>query len=271
MSKALILYESHDASRNEVLINKYSRAFALYGMEAQVLLTDKTPREEIFAGAMASALVINRTRDHALAAGLERAGVRVSNPPILNKTANNKLLTYHTMRGLVPMIKTVPLPASGEAPMCYPFVLKPSGGHGGEGVALINNAAELASYVKQNGTAGIIAQPFAQDASGDMRVYILGGRPAAAMLRTPNGDFRSNFCLGGTASIAPISALKKDELAIVEAVCHALPCDYCGVDIMRAGGRAVLNEIEDPVGARMLYIYTDIDPALKHVEYLLGK
>lgn len=271
MNNAIILYESSDASRNEVLISKYSRAFAHYGMEARLLLTDKAPREDIISEATAAEFVVNRTRDHSFAAELELKGARVSNPSVLCKTANNKLLAYRKLSGSAPMLKTVPMPASGEAPMEYPFVLKPTGGHGGAGVELIKNEAELAAYVGQYGTAGIIAQPFAQDASGDMRVYIIGGRPAAAMLRTPNGDFRSNFCLGGTASMIPLDRLERDELEIIEAVCRILPCDYCGADIMRTGGRAILNEIEDPVGARMLYIYTDIDPAEKHVEYLLGK
>ena len=84
-----------------------------------------------------------------------------------------------------------------------------------------------------------------------------------------NDDFRSNFCLGGEARIVPLESLKDDELAIIRAVCEKLPLHYAGVDIMHNDGHAVLNELEDPVGARMLYTYTDIDPAALHVEYLL--
>ncbi len=69
----------------------------------------------------------------------------------------------------------------------------------------------------------------------------------------------------------PLDTLCADERQIVEAVSRELPLDYAGVDIMRDHGRAILNEIEDPVGARMLYIFTDIDPAEEHVEYLISK
>jgi glutathione synthase/RimK-type ligase-like ATP-grasp enzyme len=101
-----------------------------------------------------------------------------------------------------------------------------------------------------------------------MRVYVIGGKPAAAMLRSSDTDFRSNFSLGGRAETVPVSELAWDEAEIVRAVCRELPLHYAGVDIMHDNGRAVLNEIEDPVGARMLYINTAIDPARLHAEYL---
>ena len=36
-------------------------------------------------------------------------------------------------------------------------------------------------------------------------------------------------------------------------------------------GGLMLNEIEDVVGARMLYIYTDIDPVKQYLQYIKDK
>ena len=50
---------------------------------------------------------------------------------------------------------------------------------------------------------------------------------------------------------------------------QALPMDYAGIDFMFSGGKPVFNEIEDVVGARMLYSLTDIDIADRHAAYIL--
>lgn len=267
MKRACILYKREDAEKNGVLIRKYFSALAGAGLSAGLLITDRLPYADVLAAADGAELVINRTRDFELARFLERAGLFVSNPAFVNETANDKLLTFERLSPIVPMLDTR-LIEGAEPPFEFPFVAKPAGGHGGRGVTLVRNENDLAAYLAaQSGRS--IAQPLATDLGRDMRVYVIGGRPAAAMLRVSSTDFRSNFSLGGRAETVPLSALLPDERSIVEAVCRELPLHYAGVDIMRDRGRAVLNEIEDPVGARMLYINTDIDPAALHVKYCL--
>ena len=92
----------------------------------------------------------------------------------------------------------------------------------------------------------------------DVRVYLLGGELFAAMERRgAPGDFRSNFCLGGRAvRLAPPPALRE----AVERTCALAAFDYAGADFLRDGERYLLNELEDVVGARMLYTYTELDP-----------
>ena len=135
---------------------------------------------------------------------------------------------------------------------------------------MIKNADELEAFLA-NTQSRAIMQPVATEVGRDMRVYVIGGKPVAAMLRESKTDFRSNFSLGGSAKMVPISELGRDELDIVDGVCSKLPLHYAGVDIMRDNGHAILNEIEDPVGARMLYIYTDTDPAMMHIQSVLQK
>ena len=267
MRTACVLYERKDAEKNRVLINKYFAALKRHGLLPGLILTDRLSHEEVLSMCGSAALIINRTRNSGLAKFLEYQGFFVSNPAIVNGTANDKYLTYERLKSVVPMLETHLL-TDGAPPLPYPFVAKPAGGHGGAGVSMITREEELCAYRAAHPEKSVI-QPVATGLGRDMRVYVIGGRPAAAMLRESKSDFRSNFSLGGSAVIVPLSELKEDERAIVDSVCAALPLHYAGVDIMRDRGRAVLNEIEDPVGARMLYIYTGIDPAEEHVKYII--
>lgn len=267
MKTACIIYKKEDAAKNGFLIARYCDALRERGLAPSVILTDRLPYEEIGRMADGCSVVVNRGRDAGLSAFLEEKGLFVSNPSVVTETANDKLLTYQRLHALVPMMETCPLPETGEPPLPYPFVAKPSGGHGGKGVTMITRREELDRY-RAAYPAESVVQPVASEPGRDLRVYVVGGKPAAAMERTSAVDFRSNYSLGGSARFIPVSDLRPDERDIVAAVTAALPLHYAGVDIMRHLGRAILNEIEDPVGARMLYTFTDIDPARLHIAAL---
>ncbi|MBR3460627.1 MAG: ATP-grasp domain-containing protein [Clostridia bacterium] len=269
MKRVCILYKRSDAQKNGVLINKYFNAIRAFGLIPGLVITDRLGNDEVLAMTDGAELVVNRTRDSGLAAFLELRGLRVTNPSGVCETANDKLLTYERLKDTVPMMETYPLTKESEL-LPFPFVAKPVGGHGGRGVSMIKNADELEAFLA-NTQGRAIMQPVATEVGRDMRVYVIGGKPVAAMLRESKTDFRSNFSLGGSAKMVPISELGRDELDIVEGVCSKLPLHYAGVDIMRDNGHAILNEIEDPVGARMLYIYTDTDPAMMHIQSVLQK
>lgn len=268
MKKAYILYKKSDAAKNGVLIGKYFAALERRGIRPSLVITDRLSGEAVLTLVSDAAFVINRGRDARLTRFLEERGICVSNPSVVTETANDKLLTYERLKNSVPMLETALL--NGDEPAFeYPFVAKPAGGHGGNGVTKITCPGELRAYRAAHPEKSVV-QPFADAHGRDMRVYVVGGKPIAAMLRESKDDFRSNFSLGGRASFVPLDSLEDDEREIVEKVSAVLPLDYAGIDVIRDGGRAVLNEIEDPVGARMLYIYTDTDPAERHVETICG-
>lgn len=268
MKRACILYTRADAERSRVLINKYSAALKAHGLTPSVTITDRLPYGEVLRSLHGTELIINRTRDAGLAKFLEEAGFFVSNPSELTRVANDKFLTYELLHGRVPMLETGLL--TGEAPpLPYPFVVKPAAGHGGAGVTLVHDRAELARYRGSHPEKSVY-QALCPTLGRDMRVYVIGGRPRAAVMRASDSDFRSNFTLGGRAEPMDPNSLLPEQLKIIERVSEALPLHYAGVDIMPCGGGWVLNEIEDPVGARMLYIHTGLDPAAEHVKYLIG-
>ena len=85
------------------------------------------------------------------------------------------------------------------------------------------------------------------------------------MLRSSQNDFRSNFSLGGSASVYTLSAEEKE---MVTRLTEGLDIGHCGIDFIFDNGEPVFNEIEDVVGSRMLYKYTDIDVVEEYVEYI---
>ena len=145
------------------------------------------------------------------------------------------------------------------------MVIKPCCGHGGANVTLIRNDAEYARARQKIAPDEFVIQPIATETGRDMRVYILGGEPVGAVLRIAEGDFRSNFSLGGKVEA---KSLSEAELSLVKRVCKLLPFDYCGIDIMYHNGVPVINEIEDVVGSRMLYATHDLDIVAMFVNYL---
>ena len=101
-----------------------------------------------------------------------------------------------------------------------------------------------------------------------MRVYVLGGEVLAAVKRTSECDFRSNFSLGGKAEIIDLPDEVKEYIRLI---IEALSPDLVGIDFIRHNGEWVLGEIEDVVGTRMLYALTDIDAADEYVGYVIGQ
>lgn len=147
-----------------------------------------------------------------------------------------------------------------------PLVVKPARGHGGRGVSLCGTEDEVRAAVRALAPDAPVLQPPTGERGVDVRVYLLGGELLAAMERRgAPGDFRSNFCLGGEARrLLPPPALRE----AVERVRALADFDYAGADFLRDGERYLLNELEDVVGARMLYTHTELDPIAAFVSHI---
>ena len=89
-----------------------------------------------------------------------------------------------------------------------------------------------------------------------MRLYVLNHQVVGAVKRSNLHDYRSNYSLGGeVAKYEPT----KEMIDISLKLSKLLNADYIGVDFLINKEKVYLNEIEDPVGARMLYKVSDID------------
>ena len=194
--------------------------------------------------------MINRTNNYIIAQKFEQKGIRVFNPSSLSMLANNKQLCYEFMykNG----IEFLPINYSE-----IPAVKKPIDGHGGQNVTMINK--------KEKFEPGFVYQKPCATLGKDLRVWAIGGKIITAILRESDTDFRSNFCLGGKAT--PYE-LNHDETALVKKVLSLIKSDYIGIDFLFDNGHLIFNEIEDTVGARMVYDKTDIDIIKLYCNYI---
>ena len=131
----------------------------------------------------------------------------------------------------------------------YPFIVKVLEGTQGLGVYLVNNsdqAKELLSHFIQKKTK-IILQEFIAEFSGkDIRVFVVGNKIVASMMRVARGnDFRSNLHLGGDGEKIDLT---NQEMQLALAAVNALKLDVAGVDILRTKNGPVVIEVNSSPG-----------------------
>jgi ribosomal protein S6--L-glutamate ligase/gamma-F420-2:alpha-L-glutamate ligase len=234
----ILIYPPDEAKRNQFVVQKLQNTLG-----AKLVAPDYRGDAEY---------VINRTNDYRIAQFYEQRGVRVFNPSQLSRLANDKQLCYDFMEQHG--IEIMPTRYS-----TVPFVKKPINGHGGTGVVMCRAFADYDdSYVCQKPASNL---------GRDLRVWVLGGEIVGSILRVSNTDFRSNYCLGGSAQVYKLS---DDEKALVKKIIDLVQGDYYGIDFVFNNGKAVFNEIEDTVGARMLYDITNIDIIDMYAEYIIN-
>lgn len=266
--KAWLIYDQERAHANSWLINHYRKLAPRHGLDLELIMV-----EQLRAGLVQEALpdfAIMRCVDMETHKQLEALGVRVFNSSNVSAVANNKATTYEWVRSIgIPVLDFQVIPAGGEAPAntSFPCVVKPVDGHGGASVHLVASASELKCYLERQ-LGDVVVQELASQPGRDVRVYVLGGRVLAAVERqAPEGDLRANFTLGGSAELIELPA---DIRAHVDNICTVLPLDFAGIDFLFHEGHAVLGEIEDVVGARMLYQLTDLDVVDAYLGYIVA-
>lgn len=249
MISGLIVYNKVDQDKNSWFVKKCldglnDGLFSLIFIEENAVLDYLKDHEVDY--------VIYRARNDKLLEEIERRGIRCFNNHLTNKTANNKYLTYEFLKeNNIPCLESS---LNIDDIDSYPIVMKSVDGHGGQEVNLVNSKEE-ALNIKTMNNKQFIYQRYIHN-KGDMRLYVLNHQVIAAVIRNNKQDFRSNFSLGGSFSIVePSQEIKETAIKISK----LLNADYIGVDFLKIGNTYLVNEIEDPVGARMLYQTSDID------------
>ncbi len=232
----ILIYSEKEAKRNAFAIEKFKG-------NLDIKLVD-----ESYDGV--ADYVINRTNDYKIAEKFEKKGIRVFNRSTLSKLANDKQKCYEYVQKNG--IEILPINYKG-----IPAVKKPIDGHGGQGVVILEKAEEFEK--------GYVYQKPCDTLGKDLRVWVIGGKIIASILRQSDTDFRSNFCLGGSATVYNLSNEEKNQ---VQKVIDLFDIDYAGIDFLYDNGKLIFNEIEDTVGARMIYTKTDIDIIKLYCEYV---
>lgn len=239
--KPILIYSNEEAQRNSFAVNKIIK-----NLGAVLVTPDYRGNAQY---------VINRTNDYKIARFYESRGIRVFNPSSLSELANDKQLCYDFMQknGIEIM------PTRYKTP---PFVKKPKNGHGGQGVIMCSSAEQYDDEM--------VCQMPASDLGKDLRVWIIGSEIKSSFLRTSKTDFRSNYCLGGNAE--PYT-LNREEESLVKKIISLVKGDYYGIDFVFNNSHIVFNELEDTVGARMLYDSDEVNIDIIDVfcEYIINE
>lgn len=158
------------------------------------------------------------------------------------------------------------------------FVLKTADGHGGSEVySFCGEQERIRREEKKPGEKGIsgrnmVLQPLIKGGSTyrDMRVYVIGKRIVAAVMRSSEKDFRANFSRGGQVELV---TLNNGQREVADRIIREMDFGMVGIDFLfDREGRMVLNEIEDVAGARMLYeCAPETDIVQQYLEYAISR
>jgi len=260
--KGYVYYSEAEAVRNQAFIDDLINESEKIGIELRLLTGDEQPNSN-------TDFILFRDRDTRRAIQFEMEGLRLFNRAEVNRIANDKLQTFElaTLLG-IPAVPTIRIHSIDEISF-YPCVLKTVDGHGGNEVFLCTSAADVEFFFTKFHDRKLIIQPFIESGARDIRVFMIGNEVVGAVKRTGNGSFKSNYTLGGSVEKYILSSWQEKDVKIIS---QAIKSDYVGIDfILLPDGRWLLNEIEDPVGARSLYTTHDFSVSEKLMGYIKGE
>ena len=257
MKCGLIIYSKTDKVKNTWFIDECVQRFANKGVSL-IYIDENKVKDYVEKNAFSFA--IYRGRDYKIVEFLEYKGIRCFNNSLTNKIANDKLLSFEFL--LSRNIPAIPTFSSLEEAGAFPLVMKSVYGHGGQEVFLIYSKEEAETFKKEN--KRYVYQNYYPN-QGDLRLYVLAKKVIGAVYRHNKNDFRSNFSLGGD-----VTAYKPEQeiVDIATNVATLLDADYIGVDFIKVNDKWLVNEIEDPVGARMLYQTSNVNIVELLVNYI---
>lgn len=261
--KLWIIYNKERYLRNQSFAERLKRSFERRDISAQIITNGIISSRQAFPDA-----AVMRCVNEDLSLFLENKGVRVFNSSQISRICNDKWKTYQFVSQLgIPVLPVclIDRKSSLSHYWSFPFVMKSRFGHGGTEVFWINNHLSYQQAWDQIQDETVILQKPASNLGKDVRVYVIGGKIVLAMLRESSTDFRSNYCLGGRASIYKLNSKEKE---MIDPILQALPFDFVGIDFLFDQDKMVFNEIEDVVGCRMVYSLTDLDLAQQYADYI---
>lgn len=272
--RAWLIYDREGAAKNRTYIQMHKETGALMQIEIIPVVTEDIPDFFEYANEQKPDFAIVRTIQPALSELLESAGILVFNNSLTAGICNHKGKTFEYVQknSNLPLIPSETFPnarLSARLLLAYPeHVIKAVDGHGGSQVFRTD---EPFSLIRQAiGESDFVIQPFIRGPGKDIRLYAIGERIVGAVERQAKAGFRANYSLGG--SVSPFLWGKREERWVRE-LFAIFSFGLVGIDfLVDEKGRLVFNEIEDVVGARMLYqCHPQIRLLEQYFTYILGK
>lgn len=261
MKRGLIVYNSADQEKNSWFIDHALKLLNDENVSLSYLdedyLLDHIRRHEVD-------FVIYRARNSELVKALEEKGIKVFNNYLTNKTANDKYLAYQFFKeNKLPCVETF----LDKGKLKFPFIMKSLTGHGGREVFLVNKDEAIRNVLRKFPRHSFLYQKFLTT-EGDVRIYLLNNEIIGAVKRVSESDYRHNYSLGGEVTpFEPSEEMKEGAIKISK----LLGADYIGVDLLLLKDGYLFNEIEDPVGSRMLLKASNIDSVTLFLESVKEK
>lgn len=206
---------------------------------------------------------------------MELMGIPVYNNSFVSEICNDKAKTYQYLAKTgIPMVDSAfykNCQLKDQLQVTDPTVIKAVDGHGGSQVFLLEDQMvedyKADEVIKGIGNSDFVVQPLIGTKAQDLRVYVIGSKIIAAVLRTSREGFRSNYSLGGHVQLYQLSE-KEEEL--VHTIIREFDFGLVGIDfIIDDRGELIFNEIEDVVGSRMLYRCSDINIVELYLKFIL--
>ncbi len=220
-------------------------------------------------------------KDTRLAKAIEQMGARVYNTASAIALCDDKSETHRVLSAHgIPMPETLlapmtyvevgapiePFLCTAEEKLGYPLVVKECFGSLGEQVYLAKTPEQLRTLVYRMQHRPFLLQRFVAERAGeDRRLYVIGDRVAAAMVRRNTGDFRANIAIGGEA--LPYTPTK-DEETLALRCCRVLGLAFGGVDLFADGTVCEVNSNAQMAG---ISACTGIDIADEIVQYVIDE
>ncbi len=262
-----IIYPRYVGERSDNAFGWLTETAGEYGIELSVMFSeDLTPvygdgRYSLWYkdGEVACYpdFVVMRDYQWVLSRHFELRGIPVINNSLAMMLCRNKMLTHQLLSDAGIPTPTTVFNHAGEyeyAKLCplfgsRRFIVKRIDGAKGEGVFLVGNAEELHAASAECG-AEHICQRFVEESCGrDVRVWVIGGKAVAAVLRYSETSFKSNFSQGGKVGAFELTP---EVSALAERAAEALGLEFAGIDLLFTAGGFTVCEVNGNAGFRTL-------------------
>lgn len=271
MLKGIISAMAKQSVKGAIVVNGYSytdnarwqaeslkRALSQLNADAEIVKSVDVPAavegDSVKSYLEGCSFAVFLDKDRHIAMSLEQSGLKLFNSARAIELCDDKFLTYLALTG-----SGIDMPLTISAPLCYaeegggefvervaaelgfPLVIKECYGSMGQQVYMAEDKEQLYRYNGELKKIPHIYQKYIAASHGrDMRVIVIGGKTAAAMIRRSESGFRSNVEMGGRGEACQPP---KSFIEMAEKCARVLGLDYCGVDILFDGERPLLCEV----------------------------
>ena len=208
----------------------------------------------------------------------EANGVKVVNTPQVAERCGDKYVTSQILvqNGIpTPMVLMAFDEESALAAvdaMGYPCVLKPVVGSWGRLLAKVDNRHMAESLIEHKASLGVnhqvfYIQEYIQKPGRDIRAFVVGEEPIAAIYRTSEG-WITNTARGGVATNCPLTP---ELIDICRRTAQAIGGGLLAIDVFESDNGLTINEVNHTMEFRNSITTTGVNIPALMVDYVIGQ